>query len=676
MVHHSNEDAMNKIPLKSHSGLDDEERNGGELMQDTNAAEEARREQMRANVLVWMKKLTIGLICFIGIALISYVIISLCFSDEPNDDDSSSSDLTTATPADTIMAGPAVAASTAATTAAPTTTYPKLEYLGTDFESKLGVYEEAAVCTDGVAICSQIATDILQRNGSAVDATIAMMLCNGLTTPQSMGIGGGLLMNIYERATQQGHQIDAHPNAPYVDAMEYEANPNATLAGPMSIAVPGEVRGYQLAHMKFGKLPWRELVTPSLEICQTGYEVSRHLARSLKRLWHKIKHQPQFHSFAPAETGEPLEAGSLAKPSPALCDSYRLLAENGAMDFYNGTLAKLIIEDLNELGSKMSEDDLDAYQAEVRLSITMPLGSDTVYAVPPVSSGSVVSYVLSVLKGYNFTREDFGSDEQLALTIHRISEALKLGFARRGELGDQRFVDVRELVSQLNNPEYGNQQRLLINDSHVLDGPEAYGAHFSAEDDRFGTSGLTVLAPNGDAVAVSSSINFYFGSLLVGPRTGIVFNNALNDFSRKSRNDELPPSPSNFLEPYKRPMSSQSPMLITDAEGNVRLAIAASGSGKIIPAVVEVIARVLWFGEDIKTAVDAPRFYHQLKPDTLDYEPKMWNERVKQLLEQRGHTLKEIPKMEPTTTVCAIVRNSTAIYANSDYRKQGFVAGY
>ncbi|KAH8292920.1 hypothetical protein KR044_008657, partial [Drosophila immigrans] len=809
MVHPSNDDAMNKIPLKSASGLDDEEKNGGELMQDTAAAEDARREQMRANMLAWMKKLTIGLICFIGIALISYVIISLCFSDWPkstplpsnitsivaattpaaaaaaaaaaasttmattevattlaavnplaaptpstaatvpamttisttstnanitqtsifatptttttttttkttttttttplpttsnpstshlfitststdeqppppssiknknNNNDNDNMEATTATE-DLSMAGPAIAASTSPTTTPPSTKLDKNQ----EFESKLGVFQKAAVCSDS-SPCSQIGSDILARNGSAVDATIAAMLCNGLLTAQSMGIGGGLLMNIYDREKRVGKQIDAHMVAPYgADQKMYDANPNASFAGPLSIAVPGEVMGYHLAHQEFGKLPWRDLVAPSLKLCETGYHMSKHQENSVRFAWSSLQIDPQYQAvFMNTETGGHYMEGDLIKSPKQLCNTYLLLADNGPMDFYNGTIAQLLAEDLKELGSIITQDDLNAYAAEIRLSDTMPLGEDTLYAVPPVSSGSVVSHILSILEGFNFTRTDLADDESFARTVHRITEALKFGFASRSELGDPRFNDLRELVSQLNNPDNAATKRSKINDSHVLEGPQEYGAQFSTTEDPYGTSHLAVLAPNGDAVSVTSSINFYFGSGLIGPRTGIILNNGMNDFALSNNYFELPLSPANNIDAHKRPMSSQSPMLLTDRDGNIKLAIGGAGGTKIISAIVEVAARFLWFGDDLKAAIDAPRFYSQLSPDFLEYENGSFTETVVQLLTKRGHNLKLIsnPMNQPRSTICAIGRNSTAIYANADKRKRGNVAGF
>ncbi|KRK06818.1 glutathione hydrolase 1 proenzyme isoform X2 [Drosophila yakuba] len=780
MVHHSNEDAMNKIPLKSAGGLDsDEEKNGGELMQDTAAAEEARREQMRVKVLAWMKKLTIVLICFIGIALISYVIISLCFSDWPkstpnrnNTTTTTTTTTTTATPrttsteatittiapsglattiststttiaaATTISATqqpppttttttrttttttsrtdsnpsptpktfhstddeqqqepetepktnnignltnptptpadqPNVAAITAATTAAPPTWLADQIRIDTseEYNSVLGVYQHGAVSSDNIE-CSKIGSGILQKNGSAVDAAIAALLCNGLLTLQSMGIGGGHLMNIYNRKERIATAIDAREVAPYeVTEDMFDQQPEKSMKGPLSIAVPGEVMGYHVAHQKFGQLPWSELVAPSLELCEKGYHVSQHMERSLGLALPNIKKHEQYQIYLNAQTGKPHAAGTVVKPPKNLCKTYKLLAENGPMDMYNGTIAKLLVQDLQDIGSIIVADDLESYEADVINSITMDLGDDTLYVVPPVSSGSVVAHILAILQGYNFTAHDLSTDELKARTMHRFVEAMKFAFAQRPELGDMHFIDARELVSRLNSPDFGDQNRAKINDSHVLPDAQAYGANFAAIADPDGTSNLVVLAPNGDAVSVTSSINFYFGSGLIGPRTGIVLNSGMNDFAVANNDFKLPPSQANKIEAHKRAMSSQSPILLADKEGNLKMAIGAAGGSKIIPAVVEVLANVLWFGDDLRQAIDAPRFYHQLMPDVLEYEENGYPEALLQLLTKRGHKLKSTPK-KTSSVVTAISRNATAIYANADYRKRGGVAGF
>ncbi|XP_013106047.2 glutathione hydrolase 1 proenzyme isoform X1 [Stomoxys calcitrans] len=858
----NNDDAMNKIPLKSVT--DDEEKNGGEFIHDTATAEEARREQRRVKLLNLMKKLTIGIICFIGIALISYVIISLCFSEWPksgimptattvtkttttttttetpstnstslsnsnspnqtmplnlssivqipnsttnNDKNNPTSSTTTMPPhthpstpsshnhaknsthttdiplippsaspllslpttsnssllsddkasdnghatatstspldsssnqtlpasiggmegggtttakATETMATPAPTqqlTTTGATTAAAlssgnATSAPPASAIEVDnddddddedaenaedvavvpdksllkdapileknFTSKLGVYEKAAVCSDK-PVCSQIGSNILQDGGSAVDSAIATCLCNGIATMHSMGIGGGMLMNVYIKEDKQAYSVDAREVAPYAatDDRYTSADSHQLLHGPLSIAVPGELMGYHRAHEKFGKLPWKKLVEPSLQICKDGFYVTKHQYNALAYKDKHMRNNTILRKMFYNETTNTLHpVGTLIQPAEELCKTYELLADNGPYDFYNGTLAKLVAEDLRELGSMVDYGDLETYRADLVSSVTMQLGDDILYAVPPISSGTIVSNILSILEGYNFTSMDVKDNKHEALTIHRIVEAMKFGFAKRWELGDARFNDVRELVSRLTNPETGIELRNKINDSSILASVSEYGAQYTGEDD-VGTSALVVMAPNGDAVSVTSSVNDYFGSGLAGKRTGIIFNSAMNDFSLPGKTNAfaLLPSPTNFIDAQKRPMSSMSPMILADREGNVKMAVSAAGGSKIISALVEVMAGVLWMNQDIKEAIDEPRYHHQLSPNVLEYEKnEHFTEELLKLLSEKGHVVKSYNYTG--SVVCGIVKNDTAIYANADYRKQGGIDGF
>ncbi|KAM7347466.1 uncharacterized protein ACRADG_007032 [Cochliomyia hominivorax] len=818
----NNDDAMNKIPLKSVT--DDEEKNGGEFIHDTATAEEARREQRRVKLLNLMKKLTIGIICFIGIALISYVIISLCFSEWPkststnpnkyhnnknsnttttntnlltttttttttispiittsnsstntttisnstttsnlatittlspsnnplpppsaspirslpitfkssllSDDNNtttttsanntltnstlaaasivgttkadtdtaataivddiatlnvtqSPTDESAATGADTVSLDVTATLATPITTTTTTTEVPSLRDIPPsqedNFSSTLGVFQNAAVCSDK-PVCSRIGSQIMKDGGSAVDAAIASLFCVGLTTPQSMGIGGGMLMNIYIKNRKQAFSVDAREIAPFAATEDmFNDDELKSLHGPLSIAVPGEVMGYGRAHNKFGKLPWEKLLEPSLKLCKEGFYMTRHLSNAYMSKFNRTDINEMISKvFVNQTTKELHPVGTKLYPLAELCNTYQLLATNGAKDFYNGTLAKLVAADLQELGSIVTYDDLESYRADLVSSVTMQLGNDILYAIPPISSGTIVANIMSILEGFNFTKSDLLDNQHRATVIHRIAEALKFGFAKRWELGDMRFNDVRELVSRLTNPESGIEFRKLINDTKVLKSTHDYGAQFSGEDD-IGTSPLVVMAANGDAVAVTSTVNDYFGSAQIGKRTGIVFNSAMNDFSIPGHKNifSLPPSPSNFISPQKRPMSSMSPMILTDQKANVRLALSAAGGSKIISAIVDVMTRVLWFNQNIKEAIDAPRFHSQLVPNVLAYQKDAYfSEEILKLLADKGHVLEPSIKTFSGAVVCGIVKNSTAIYANADYRKRGGVAAF
>lgn len=678
------DDDENKMPLKDRTCHDEDT--------DLNMTAETRLEQRRENILKWMKRLTIVLIILIGVFLLGYMFWNLTFSDanEPQlvDDVQVASINGGNIVSDTKVASslPAGAATTTISpkvlqdaktnknmqqATAPTNATQSLEE---EFQSKMGVFEKAAVCSDS-GVCSKVGSDIIKLGGNAVDSVLAVLLCNGIVTMQSMGIGGGFIMNVFIQKDKRAYTIDAREVAPFsaYDSM-FSDKPISSLSSPEAIAVPGEVMGYYRAHSQFGSLPWKQIFEPSIKICEEGFIMSEHQHASLG-FKPSVQNDTLLRSaFVNNATGEFYPIGTKIMPPRELCQTYVNLSKNGPLDFYNGSIAKDVAADLKDLGSLVTADDLEAYNADVVNSISMPMGKDTLYAVPPVGSGTIVAHIISILNGFNFTKEDFSNDTTKALTMHRIVEAFKFGFAKRWELSDLRFNDLRELVSQLTSTDYGEELRQKINDSAVNNDNTFYGARFSGKDE-FGTSHISVIAPNGDAVSVTSSVNHYFGAGFMGKRTGILFNSAMDDFSTPGKPNlfELPPSPSNFIEAQKRPMSSMSPMILTNSTGHVKLVIGSAGGSKIITAVAQVIARVVWFGEDIKTAMDAPRIHHQLVPNVLAYENESL-ESIMKLLEAKGHKTKQFEGRG--STMCGIVQNRTAIYANADFRKRGGVSGF
>ncbi|XP_055915483.1 scoloptoxin SSD14-like isoform X2 [Eupeodes corollae] len=645
---------------------------------------------LRESILKWMKRLTIALIILIGVFLLGYMFWNLTFSDanEPKlVEDVHIASL------DGVNVVPVKDAVPLSTTTTKTTIKPAVEEKinnnikpsevttkstdvppMVDLDSELGIYEKAAVCSDS-DVCSKVGSNIMKRGGNVVDSALAVLLCNGIVTMQSMGIGGGFIMNVFIKKDNRAYTIDAREVAPFA-AQEnmFVGKPSASLNSPEAIAVPGEVMGYYRAHSRFGSLSWKEIVEPSIKICEEGFILSQHQVDSLSYK-QSVKNDPLLRlAFVNNATGEFHGIGSKIYPPQELCQTYVNLSKNGPLDFYNGSLAKDVAADLKDLGSIVTADDLEAYNADVVSSISMPLGKDTLYAVPPVGSGTIVAHIISILNGYNFTKESSTNETEKALTLHRMVEAFKFGFAKRWELSDMRFNDLRELVSQLTSTEYGEELRQKINDSATADDISFYGARFSSKDD-FGTSHISMLAPNGDAVSVTSTVNHYFGAGFTGKRTGIIFNSGMDDFSIPglSNQFDLPPSVSNFIEPQKRAMSSMSPMILTNSTGHVKLVIGSAGGSKIITSVAQIIARVVWFGEDIKTAIDAPRIHHQLVPNVLAYENESLESLMK-LLEAKGHKTKRF--VGRGSSMCGITQNKTAIYANADFRKRGGIHGF
>ncbi|XP_013145262.1 PREDICTED: gamma-glutamyltranspeptidase 1-like isoform X1 [Papilio polytes] len=540
--------------------------------------------------------------------------------------------------------------------------------------SVLHVFQRAAVCTDAPQ-CSKIGRHILTSNGSAVDAAIAAMFCNGLYNQQSMGLGGGFFMTVYIKEEGRAYTVIARETAPAAATADmFHGNYDKAKKGPLSLGVPGELRGLWAAYKRWGKLPWESLVAPTLDLCENGYVMSKVLFDGLESAPY-IKNDPHLRkTYYNPTKGQFHRPGTVVKPSDAFCKTLKLIARNGGDELYNGSLAVEFLDDLQRAGSIVTADDLRNYQAKITESLAVPLSNgDVLHVPPPPSSGVILVNILNILSGYNFTHNSINTTEDKILTYHRIIEAFKYAYATRTKLGDVDFLDLRDLIQNVTSPSYGAEIRSRINDSSTSNDTAVYGAAEYNQPDA-GTAHISIIANNGDAVSVTSSINYYFGAGFTTLNTGIIMNNVMDDFSLPGFINYfgLKPSPANFIAPGKRPMSSMSPSIIVDKGGNAKLVIGASGGTKITTAVALVAMRKLWFGQTIKQAVDEPRFHHQIFPMNAYYEYGITKDIIKGL-RAKGHGMERYPGRG--SIICAMYRNRTGIYANADFRKGGDVAG-
>ncbi|XP_013164958.1 PREDICTED: gamma-glutamyltranspeptidase 1-like isoform X4 [Papilio xuthus] len=540
--------------------------------------------------------------------------------------------------------------------------------------SILHIFQRAAVCTDAPQ-CSKIGRQILVSNGSAVDAAIAAMFCNGLYNQQSMGLGGGFFMTVYIKEEGKAYTVVARETAPAAaTANMFHGNYDKAKKGPLALGIPGELRGLWAAYKRWGKLPWESLLAPTLALCENGYVMSKVLFDGLESAPY-VKNDPNLRkTYYNPTKGQFHRPGTVVKPSEALCKTLKVIARNGGDELYNGSLAVEFLDDLQRAGSIVTADDLRNYQAKITDSLAVPLNNgDVLHVPPPPSSGVILVNILNILSGYNFTHNSINTTEDKILTYHRIIEAFKHAYGTRTKLGDADFLDLRDLIQNVTSPSYGAEIRARINDSSTSNDTAVYGASEYNQPDA-GTAHISIIGNNGDAVSVTSSVNYYFGAGFTTLNTGIVMNNVMDDFSLPGFINYfgLKPSPSNFIAPGKRPMSSMSPSIIVDKGGNAKLVIGASGGTKITTAVALVAMRKLWFGQTIKQAVDEARLHHQIFPMNVQYEYGIPQDIIKGL-RAKGHGVERYPGRG--SIICAMYRNRTGIYANADFRKGGDVAG-
>ncbi|XP_058828929.1 scoloptoxin SSD14-like [Topomyia yanbarensis] len=528
--------------------------------------------------------------------------------------------------------------------------------------------QAGAVASNGYE-CASVGGQILREKGSAVDAAIAMMICEEVACPESAGIGGGFLATVYQRDTESVVVLDAREIAAHgVWQDMFVGNGNATAHGGLAIATPGSLKGYWVLHQRYGTLPWRRLIDPTIALCYRGHIVNPYMADALQDAREDILNTPSLREiFLDPDTGDVWKEGDRVR-RPDFASSLEIIAEEGADALYSkeGTLLPMLMQDLKAFGSLITEEDFYSYEPRWLAPVSTELRGNTVYSAALPGGGTILVHMLNVLSGYDHLDLD---DPK---TWHRLVESFKHAYGIRTRLGDPSFVaGIEELIRNLTSKDYADYIRSKIDDDCTFTDYEFYGADFTTPEDH-GTAHVSVLAPNGDAVSVTSTINDYFGAHLMSSQTGIILNGEMDDFSTPGVINifGVPASPANYIAPGKRPLSSMSPTIVVDRNGDVRLIAGGAGGTRITTATLQLVLRQVVFGQDLNTMMEGPRVHHQLAPMEVEFEGTVPGSVVAGLV-SRGHSMKEVRRVATTT---AVARNSDGhVAASFDPRRPGSV---
>jgi len=520
---------------------------------------------------------------------------------------------------------------------------------------------------------SEVGIRILREGGNAVDAAIATAFALAVTHPQAGNIAGGGFMVV---APPDG--APGYPNAKVVDFRETApAKATATMfqlkenvRNTKGVGVPGTVAGLEMAHKRWGKLPWVQLVEPSVNLARHGFPVEKSLANSLNKvLPETVKAHPEFHRVFSKPAGGEWKTNDELK-LPELADALEAIRDRGAAGFYTGKVADLMVAEMQRTGGLISREDLANYRAELRDPIRVKFRGYEILAAPPPSSGGVC---LALILGMLETRPPKTGDRLGPDNIHFLAEAMRRAYRERARwLGDPAYAP---LPQDLLTPAFAGKLGSTISKDRATPSMSLAGdIPISAEGDS--TTHLSVLDENGFAVSLTTTLEETYGSRVVVPGGGFLLNNEMGDFNRVPGHTD--PSgnigtPANSVAPGKRMLSSQCPVVVV-REGKVR-AITGSPGGRTIP---NTVAQVLWnlleWDMGARQAVDTPRIHHQWFPDQIRMEGATTRQRLdltRELL-KRGHKVVNAVQGDAHTIWVDAKGN---IWAAPDKRIEGAAAG-
>lgn len=485
---------------------------------------------------------------------------------------------------------------------------------------------------------SKVGLDILKKGGNAIDAAVAVQFALAVVYPDAGNIGGGGFL-VYRSAKGELATLDFREKAPglasrdmYLDA---QGNPikDKSIYGHLAAGVPGSVDGMVKAHAKFGKLSWAEVVQPALDLAQNGFAITENQAKEFEGLQNSIKkYNPGKNYFIKDKwtAGELWAQNDLAK-------TLQLIRDKGRDGFYAGEVADLIVAEMKRGGGLISKEDLKNYQAQWRDPLVGNYKDYKIITMPPPSSGGIaLLQLLNSVESYPLKRFGFNSDS----TVQLLVEAERRVYADRAtHLGDPDFYKVPK--KQLVESNYSKQRMANFNWNRATLSSDIRAGDVIAESEE--TTHFSIVDRQGNAVAVTTTLNGGYGSMVFVDGAGFLLNNEMDDFSVKPGSPNmfgLLGGEANAIQPGKRMLSSMTPTIL-EKNGNLFMVVGTPGGSTIITSVFQTILNVVEFDMGMQSAVNAKRFHHQWLPDEVVVEKGGLDSLTKSNLEKKGYKFRE-----------------------------------
>ncbi|MFV0177349.1 gamma-glutamyltransferase [Empedobacter falsenii] len=520
---------------------------------------------------------------------------------------------------------------------------------------------------------SKVGVEILKKGGNAIDASVAVQFALAVVYPNAGNIGGGGFL-VYRDAKGKTDALDYREKAPLkaTENMYWDKDGNAitdlSLYGQFAAGVPGTVDGMVKAHEKYGKLNWKELVQPAINLAQKGFKITKQQASELTNKHNDfVKYNSKTNALTSKSTWK--EGDTLVQKE--LANTLKLIQQKGRAGFYEGKTADLIVKEMKRGNGIISHEDLKQYQSVWRTPVSGNYKGLKVISMPPPSSGGIALVSLfQSIENYPIHKWGFQADSTMQVMV----EAERRVYADRAEhLGDPDFIKVPQ--KQLLDKSYNvNRMKDFSFDKATPSSEIKAGEIFGKE--SMETTHYVIVDKEGNAASVTTTLNNSYGSLVVVEGAGFLLNDEMDDFSVKPGTPNLyglVGGKANAIEPSKRMLSSMTPSIL-EKDGKLFMVVGTPGGSTIITSVFQAIVNVVDFGMTMQEAVAAPRFHHQWLPDQIDYEPNAISENVRESLKQKGYVLKE---RQPYGRVDGILVNTDGTYqAGADPRGDDKAIGY
>jgi gamma-glutamyltranspeptidase/glutathione hydrolase len=494
------------------------------------------------------------------------------------------------------------------------------------------VHAAHAIVVSVHELASHVGVEIMQSGGNAVDAAVATGFALAVVHPAAGNIGGGGFMLI-RMADGKAHFLDYREKAPaaatrdmYLDA-QGNVIPGASDIGYKAIGVPGSVAGMVYAEQKYGKLKLKQVMAPAIHLAREGYALSWEEAADM--------HDRHLAEFPESQrvfqrNGDYYKPGEVFR-QPDLARTLERIAEKPD-DFYHGSLGRELAAAMQKGGGLITADDLAHYEVKEREPVRGTYrGYEVISAPPPSSGGAVLIEILNILENYDLGK----MGDRSAQSMHYTLEAFRRAFFDRAEfMGDPDFAKIP--VAQLIDKKYAAAWQETIDPAHATPSKDLKRPAIFSELEQYAAGHPPAMAPHesnhtthysvmdadGNAVAVTTTINDWFGSRVTADGLGFLLNDEMDDFSSKPgvpNGDGLIQSSTNAIGPGKRPLSSMTPTIVV-RDGRTVMVLGSPGSSKIITTVANVLMGVVDYGMNIQEAVNAPRFHNQWMPDVVNVE--------------------------------------------------------